>query len=78
MSSFCPLSLLLSDSVSGVLVALREPRITGGMDEVIVAFESKALCTDGESEDMAADATVFAAQVDGGAGRGAGKAAAEV
>ena len=56
---------------------MREPRINGGMDEMIVAFEAKAPCTDGESRDMADDATVFAAPVDGGARRGAGEAAAE-
>ena len=75
VSSFCPLSLLLSDSVSGVFVSLRKQEITEGMGETIVAFE--APCTDGESRDMADDATVFAAPVDGGARRGAGEAAAE-
>ena len=50
--------------------------MTGGMGETIVAFE-KAPCTGGESRDMADDATVFAAPVDGGARRCAGEAAAE-
>ena len=69
-----------SDSVSGACregVALKEPKMTGGMGETMIAFEAKAPCTGGESRDMADDATVFAAPVDGGARRGAGEAAAE-
>ena len=54
-----------------MFVALREPEITEGMGETMMAFE--APCTDGDSRDMADDATVFAAPVDGSAGRGAGE-----
>ena len=56
---------------------MKEPKMTGGMGETMIAFEAKAPCTDGVSRDVADDATVFAAPVDGGSRGGADEAAAK-